>query len=314
VWYRMQHGPRVVTRIASIVLGLMLITVVGWRIADRHKPAPPSGDGPVSMETRQPVSQIDSSRQELAQYLSGEVTIGINGTLPGWSLYSDPSSATGFDVALVEFLQRKYGFTPRYEKLRPWEREDALRGRVKLVLANYSMTKKRDEVVDFAGPYFYDRSGILCSDRKLSCDQPIPQRNICVTRGTVMAGKLSGARQEDSIVDCMKAFYDTADRATGAIATDHAILTAYGHRVGSVGTVTWSHEPEHPISDELYGIGLPNNSPQLCRALSADIDEFLASKSSGWDAAFRANLSGLDSFGRKPPRSDGSWCHGAISP
>jgi len=97
----------------------------------------------------------DDDRVALAQYLSGEVAIGINGILPGWSKSSSPNQASGFDVALIEYLRKKYDFTPKYDNLRPWEREGALEnGRVKLVVANYSMTPERDQSVDFAGPYF----------------------------------------------------------------------------------------------------------------------------------------------------------------
>jgi glutamate transport system substrate-binding protein len=283
--------------------------VIGTRMMARgDEVAEPTSGG---VRISDPVGGKSSDRASLAQYLSGEVTIGINGTLPGWSESSSPDEAAGFDVALVEFLQDKYSFTPKYKKVRPGEREQVLAsGEVKLVVANYSMTTKRDEEVDFAGPYFRDRSGILCNDQKIRCDQdhPIPQDVVCVTKGTTAAKNLSGAQMRDSIVECMDAFYNSSDNSIAAISTDLTILQSYGHRIGSVGTVTWADQPDHPISEELYGIGLPDNSPKLCQELSAAVDEFLASED-GWGAAFARHLPGTDPFGRNPGKSDRQWCH-----
>lgn len=256
------------------------------------------------------IAEEEDDRAALAQYLSGQVTIGINGTLPGWSKSSSPEQASGFDAALVEFLKNKYHFTPKYKNLRPGEREDALAtGLVKLVVANYSMNHPRDEKIDFAGPYFHDRSGILCSSYKIRCDQTIPQEFICVTEGTIAAENLRYAQHRKSIAECMDAFYDASNKSVGAISTDLAILQAYGHSVGSVSTVTWANKRDHPISEEDYGIGLPNNSPELCRALSNEIDDFLNDPGPfGWASAFNSNLSGTDPYGRKPSGSDRSWC------
>src|SRR5262249_54521100 len=158
------------------------------------------------------------------------VNVGINGTLPGWSLLPDPDHASGFDVALIEFLRKKYDFMPEYSKLRPAEREGALTSsRVKLVAASFSWTPGRQEHVNFAGPYFHDRSGIKCSQQKIDCNQPIPQEKICVTKGTIAEKNLPYAVKKSAIGECMQAFYDAADESVAAISTDETILLAYGH-------------------------------------------------------------------------------------
>lgn len=302
-----------VAALGPVLFAVAAITVVVVTVSATTALAPrwfddlPSG-GAINHGDKNAIVGVENDKATLRQYLSGEVEIGVNGNLPGWSLVSGSEQASGFDLALIEFLQKRYDFTPKYVKLRSSEREDALRnGRVELVVANYSRTSTRDQIVDFAGPYFQDRSGIWCSDAKTNCDQPISQSSICVVDGTVAEGRLPGAQQRESIVACMDAFYDSGNRSIGAISTNETILRAYAHSIGSVGTVTWADERDHPISEEFYGIGLPNNRPDLCRALNDDIDDFL---STDWDAAFSRNLSGQDAFGHKPAGSDPRWCSG----
>jgi hypothetical protein len=75
--------------------------------------------------------------------LSGTLYIGINGDLPGWSLGDSPP--IGFDADLIKFLQEKHGFTARYRRLLPKNRDTALQTcYVNLVIANYSRTPDRD--------------------------------------------------------------------------------------------------------------------------------------------------------------------------
>lgn len=305
-------GPsrtRLAVRAGAVALSLAVLAAVAWRIAHpgddgRAGGSQASGASPAPP----PVVVPGQGEPSLREYLSGDVKIGVDGTYPGWSKADGPA-LTGFDAALIEYLRGKYHFNPVYVQLTPDERDHAVPGRVKLVVANYSMTTERDKFVDFAGPYFHDRSGILCSPRKMDCGKPIQQSSICVATGTVMAGKLPGAQQRGELADCMKAFYDQDDPTIGAISTDAAILEAYGATVGSVGSVSWTDQVAHPISDELYGIGLLDNSPRMCLDLDADIDAFLADKAAGWDAAFSRNLGKLDPFSRKPEKSDRSWCH-----
>jgi glutamate transport system substrate-binding protein len=295
-----------VVAVATVVSGGMVV-IPRWVDAGAgHLVSPNPADSRSGVVIGGDINAKD--REALRSYLSGTVVVGINGTLPGWSLSSSPEQATGFDPDLIKFLQKKYDFEVQYKNLRPKERDSALESEtVKLVAASYSWLPERQQKVNFAGPYFHDRSGVLCSDQKTDCGQVIPQPHICVTKDTTAAKNLPQAQQKDAIGDCMDSFYDTKNTSVVAVATDQTILLAYGHRVGYVGTVVWSDEPDHPISEEFYGLGVPKARHDVCRALAAEISAFLSSPD-GWAAAFRSNLVGQNPFGLKPDGVRLDWC------
>jgi ABC-type amino acid transport substrate-binding protein len=242
-------------------------------------------------------------------YLSGEVVIGIDGHHPGWSMVDDGAGdvpPTGFDVDLAEFLGDEFGFRPVFEELLPVERETALQDcDVDLVISNYSITRPRSNEVDFAGPYFIDESGLLCNDAKIDCNAVVPRDRVCVVEGTIAWENIDEAEEADSIGRCLERFADDDD-VVAAYSTDRTILTAYDHYDqtidASVGTARWQQLPDQAISNERYGIGMPDDSPALCSALVEAVKEFI---DSGWEAAFTDNLAASqEPTGHKPTTTD----------
>jgi glutamate transport system substrate-binding protein len=254
--------------------------------------------------------------------LSGTVRIGINGTLPGWSYPRDVPD--GFDVALAKFLRDKYGFTLELIPLRPEQRETELRqGNVDLVIANYSIDgsswrdrdKRRLDVIDFAGPYFLDNSGVMYSEAKLKYqvgDRPdIPVDYLCVSNGTTAQDYLKGKGTPADQDECFRRFADGNDHAIVGVVTDQAILTTYTREFGATAIpAVWRNDPSsYPIHDERYGIAMPNDSPALCRELTSAIDEFLADHDTGWDRAFADHLRGVGNREKhKPQHTDSRLC------
>lgn len=213
-------------------------------------------------------------------FLSGTVKIGIHGGLPGWSYPRDEPE--GFDVALARFLAEEYGFTLELVPLQPEQRESELRGgRVDLVIANYSIDgsswsdpgRSRLDVIDFVGPYFLDKSGVMYSSDKLGDQQAIPVDNVCVS--------------------------------------NLSLLTTYTREFGATARpAVWRDDPSnYPVHDERYGIAMADDSPALCRELTDAVDEFLTDHEHGWDRAFADHLHGVaDRARHKPERADTSLC------
>ncbi len=252
-------------------------------------------------------------------YLSGTVKIGVNGGLPGWSYPRDEPA--GFDVALARFLAEEYGFTLELVPLRPEQRERELRaGRVDLVIANYSIEgsswgdpdKTRLEVIDFAGPYFLDNSGVMYSRDKLArYGREIPVDKVCVSNGTTAQDYLKGGGVFADQDECFRRFTDVDDAAVVGVVTDQSLLTTYAREFGAeAAPAVWKNEPsQYPIHDEEYGIAMPDDSPALCRELTRAVDEFLADRDHGWDRAFAEHLHGVGNPGKhKPERADSRLC------
>jgi glutamate transport system substrate-binding protein len=255
-------------------------------------------------------------------FLSGTVKIGVNGGLPGWSYPRDDPG--GFDVALAEFLADEYGFTLELVPLRPEQRERELRaGHVDLVIANYSIDgsswgdrdKSRLDVIDFAGPYFLDNSGVMYSADKLAApgggDLQIPVDKVCVSNGTTAQDYLKGGGVRADQDECFRRFTDATDGAVVGVVTDQSLLTTYAREFGATaGPAVWQNDPSrYPIHDERYGIAMPDDSPALCRELTTAVDEFLADPDRGWDRAFAEHLRGVTHPGRhKPEHADSRLC------
>ncbi|MEU8423490.1 transporter substrate-binding domain-containing protein [Micromonospora sp. NPDC048835] len=283
------------------------------------------------------------NKYEAFFYLRGDVSVGINGILPGWSNCPgscSTSDATGFDVQLVNFLAEKYNFSPVFKPLTPDRREQALvDGEVDLVVANFSMdgtssddsTKKRREVVNFAGPYFLDQSGVMYSeakleqyyakDKKFAQEHPngnvFPPDEICLSKGTTASVYMDGQGQILSQADCFDRFGKRDDSIIGAI-TDETILRAYSkarYPDMAAGPVVWEGESS-AIHKEKYGVGTRKDDSRLCRLLAQGIEEFLSDPDntgpdrSRWQMAFDTELADSDdsSTEHRPEKVDSSYC------
>ena len=243
-----------------------------------------------------------SNEEDPATYLDGSVNIGINGELPGWSVKAG-QSYKGFDVALAMALADEIGFEPNFVPLRLNERVSALRdGRVDLVISTYSVTIERRNHVGFAGPYFYDRSGIFTSQVKSmsSPDDPL----VCTVSGSTASAYVNDLDlrtvTEATLADCLQRFFNLDDRVTG-IVTDESIVRAYGASRGALTSLVFFR----PIGLEEYGIGIPKNSPRLCRVINDALDEIF---NSSWEKIFREELPDLDPQEHKPFKTDPSYC------
>ncbi len=273
----------------------------------------PSPSPPSPSSTRRPAVLIDPSpppspvgkvhASNIRSFLSDEVVIGINGDLPGWSLWdrNDDHLPKGFDGQLIKFLQQKYQFRPRFVRMNSKVRETALKDKkVDMVISNYSMTRTRAKDVHFAGPYFKDQSGLMVSNKKFEqykLNVSIPVDNICVTKESTadqyIRRKKSSPQVADSLSECMSRLNDSSSRIVG-IVTDKSILAAYkkAHPDDdkSVELAVWIGSKD-PIETESYGIGIvkTKHSLTICKSLAKDVKEFLTSPT-GWQAAFDDHL------------------------
>lgn len=268
---------------------------------------------------QEPVSTSSQPVPAIADgYLSGEVSIGVNGSLPGWS-YRDPSTSeyTGFDVDLANYIKTSLGITKiTFVPLKPDERESALaEGRVKVVIANFSIdskssvdpTRPRTDTMAFAGPYFADKSGILYVKSKVPAGSTIPVKNICVAPGTTAVTALGKAAPVMEQTSCFQAALDPSSDILAAV-TDEGILQAYAQSAdASVGLAIWAGDNYGwAISDERYGIALPHGHREACMKLNAAIDSYINER---WDQAFTENLAKLGSpGGHRPGRSNPDLC------
>ncbi|MGW5723643.1 transporter substrate-binding domain-containing protein [Amycolatopsis sp. NPDC003865] len=252
-----------------------------------------------------------------AKYFGDELVIGINGTLPGWS--SPEENPTGFDIDIAEHLAAGlgYGSNHRFVVLTPSERVTALTdGKVQLVVANFSIDGKswpdtqnaRRDVVDFAGPYFVDKSGVMYSPEKVDAidGRDLSPDNLCVSFGTTAMQYLHGKGTQEEQNRCFDRFKDKGDTKIVGVVTDQSILTAYTADA-KVTPILRNDDERYPISVERYGVAMRKGVTGLCDRLEDLIKDYFEKK---WYSAFGQYLSAVEkpSSHMPPDGVDRSLC------
>ncbi|MBE1874943.1 transporter substrate-binding domain-containing protein [Myceligenerans pegani] len=245
----------------------------------------PSSPGPACV---QDVPRDDKNR----------VTIGLHSDLPGWSYSPDDASWSGFDYEFARWLGDHCDFVLVPTPIASSERETALiEGRVDLVIASYSITDERKELVTFAGPYAYTQQGVMVRDGSgISTLDDLAGRTVCAARGTTSADQIvqffpeAVLSEQEGFGKCTRALIDgTVD----AVSTDQLLLYGFAaensplqEEAGGDLTVldeAFGHQ-------ELYGIGLPTDAaaPAQCEALTEAIDTAVIDQ--WWTDAFQNSL------------------------
>ena len=239
----------------------------------------------------------------------GRIVIGVKNDQPGLGYYDENSKAyTGFDIEIAELIAAGLGFSRSQIQFLPVtsaNRENALQnGSVDLVVASYSYTAARAQVVSFAGPYFETIDGLLVrSDENMtSLGSLTASDNVCSTSGSNSISPLKSLTNaqlvpRSTFSECVSAL---KQHAADGVFTDLAVLAGYA-----------AQDPEHlrliaipqAAAPQLYGIGLPLGDDLLRRKIDSIL---VAAENDGtWQAIFNATLapSGIQPIA--PP--DGVW-------
>ena len=128
--------------------------------------------------------------KELAD--KGEVTIGVKYDQPGLGFKDAASDVpTGFDVEIAKILAGALGIDPASDKVKWVEtisdnREPFLeKGRVDLVLATYSITDERKQIVGQTGPYMVTGQQVLVKkDSDVKGIEDLKGKEVCSVTGS----------------------------------------------------------------------------------------------------------------------------------
>ncbi|HLN77941.1 MAG TPA: glutamate ABC transporter substrate-binding protein [Nocardioidaceae bacterium] len=240
--------------------------------------------------------------KELAE--SGKITIGVKFDQPGIGFKgATDKMPTGFDPEMGKILAASLGIAPdkiSWKETISDNREPFLQtGEVDLVIASYSITDERRQVVGQAGPYYVTGQQLLVkkgSDIKSVAD--IKGKEVCSVTGSTsldnVEAKGAKPRGFDTYSECVdQVLSGTVDSMT----TDGAILLGYAAQHPDELEVVGD-----PFSEERYGIGYSKDHPEMCQWISDTIKK--AEDDGTWAKAFEATLgkSGVDT--PEPPALD----------
>ena len=245
-----------------------------------------------------------SRMAELAE--AGEITIGVKYDQPGLG-FKDASAdvPSGFDVEIAKLLVADLGIDPSSDAV-TWEetisdnREPYLEaGRVDLVLASYSITDERRQIVGQTGPYLLTGQQVLVSaDSDITGIADLEGEEVCSVSGStslenVEAEGAVGA-PADTYSQCAE---DVLNGSVEAMSTDGAILLGLAAQTEGELKVVGEE-----FSEERIGVGYSLESPEMCEWINGVLEESF--ENGDWEAAFQATLGGDDVETPEPPALD----------
>ncbi|HXH80373.1 glutamate ABC transporter substrate-binding protein [Nocardioides sp.] len=232
--------------------------------------------------------------KELAE--AGSIKIGVKFDQPGLGFKDAASDTpTGFDVEMAKILAADLGIAEddiTFVETISDNREPFLQdGTVDLVLASYSITDERRQVVGQAGPYLVTGQQILVkSDSDIESVEDVKGIEVCSVTGSTSLENIEAEGATgvglDTYSDCAQ---KVLDGSVDAMTTDGTILA--GLAAQNEGELKVVGEE---FSEENIGVGYPKEATEMCQWI---VDTITAANEDGdWEAAFESTLgpSGVD--------------------
>lgn len=250
-------------------------------------------------------SDLSGFAKELADQDS--IRIGVKYDQPGIGFRTPGSPApTGFDVEIGRIIADDLGID---EDNITWveavseSREELLEGgSFDIVIASYSITDDRRELVGQAGPYLLSGQQLLvrrADEKTITGPDKIKGVRVCSVKGSTSLSRARddyGAKTvgEQTYSECEKRL---RDEDVDAVTTDGAILQGYAaERPNQLRVVG------EPFSEERYGIGYPKDAEGMCDFLNASLEK--AFEDGSWAKAYDDTLGKSGDLAPDPPPLD----------
>jgi glutamate transport system substrate-binding protein len=264
------------------------------------------GGGSTDVEVAEnPEFESGTKMAELAD--AGEITIGVKYDQPGLGFLEPGADApSGFDIEIGRIIAGALGIEDdgiTWEETVSENREPFLQNnRVDLVIASYSITDERREVVGQAGPYYVTGQQLLVRSEdaeSITSPEDTEGKKVCSVTGSTSLQRMEDEYGASPVPfatysECV----DQLENGTvDAVTTDGAILLGYA-----------AENPEEievvgePFSEERYGVGYNKDATEMCQFIT---DTLQAAMDDGtWAEAFEATLgeSGVET--PEPPAMD----------
>ncbi len=266
---------------------------------------PGEGDGAAANEYEVVENpELTGRAAELAE--SGKVTIGVKYDQPGIGFKGATDDVpTGFDPEMGKIIAGQLGLEPdaiEWEEAISDNREPFLQqNTVDLVIASYSITDERRQIVGQAGPYYVTGQSLLVAkdDNSIKGPDDLKGKKVCSVTGSTSIATVEekyGAEPAgfDTYSECVD---QLKNGSVDAVTTDGAILLGYAAEDPDALKVVGE-----PFSEERYGIGYNKDAEGMCEFLNGAIQN--AFDNGDWQKAFDATLAEGGAEAGDPPELD----------
>jgi glutamate transport system substrate-binding protein len=255
------RSSRALSALAAAALSLTLAACGG---SDED-----GGTDTAAPEPTQQEFEAGSRMAELQQ--AGSIKVGTKFDQPLFGLKGLSGAPEGFDVEVAKLIAGRLGIPEdgiEFVETVSANREPFLQqGQVDLVTATYTINDKRDEVIDFAGPYFVAGQDILVkkgNPEGIQGPDDLAGKTVCSVAGSTPAEKIRTDYPQARLVEfdaytkCRDALRDGTDGVV-AVTTDNVILSGYVDQAPNDFELVGQ-----PFTEEPYGIGVPEGQEDFC--------------------------------------------------
>ena len=224
------------------------------------------------------------------------IRIGTKFDQPGLGL-KDGDTMTGFDIDVAKYIADKMGFSEdqiEWVEAPSAQRETLLQNKqVDMVVATYSITDSRKEVVSFAGPYFISGQDLLvrADEDRINGPEDLDGLNLCSVSGSTSAARIKEEYAEGVQLIEQPGYSECLQFLTGgdvdAVTTDDIILAGLAAEAGGGEMKVVGN----PFSEERYGVGISQDS-DWCEDITAAINEMYEDGS--WQTFIDTSTEGVD--------------------
>ena len=236
-----------------------------------------------------------------------KIVVGTKFDQPGLGLKKPDGTMTGFDVDVARYVAKELGYSEdqiEWKESPSAQRETLIEnGQVKYIVATYSITDKRKEKVEFAGPYLLTGQSLLVTAGNTDITGPESlqdNKKLCSVTGSTPAQRIKDKypgvqlQQYDTYSACVEAL---KNGAIDAVTTDEVILAGYAAQSPGAFKIVGK-----PFSEERLGIGVKKDDGELRAKINDALEKM--EKDGAWKAAFEKNLGPAGITAPEPPRID----------
>jgi glutamate transport system substrate-binding protein len=208
----------------------------------------------------------------------GTITIGVKYDQPGLGLEEGSGQPVGLDVDVATYIAGELGYEPEqitWTEAASANRETFLQQQtVDMVVATYSITDERKELVDFAGPYYVAQQDILVQEgnEDIAAAEDLEGNVLCSASGSRSAETITETmeiaaetREAQNYSECLQLL---TDGQVDAVTTDNTILAGFAAQQPGTFELLGLE-----MQEERYGVGLPKGSTERCEQVNAAITQ-----------------------------------------
>ena len=225
---------------------------------------------------------------------AGQITVGTKFDQPLFGQANLEGEPEGFDVEIAKLIAQRLGIEEdgiEWVEAVSANREPFLQqGRVDMVVATYTMNEERDEVIDFAGPYYIAGQDILVPEGNpegIEGPEDLAGLQVCSVTGSTPAQNIRENYPDAQLVefDTYTACRDALQNGqVDAVTTDNVILAGYVAQAPDEFDLV-----NNPFTEEPYGIGVQQTEEKVfCEWINETLEEIY--ESGEWAEAFEQTV------------------------